>query len=754
MDSLLKEDEARIIENKIRDLNLGILSTKPKGIEYLQSDEIIDWISRILNISRAKAIEYGQLMWDRGVLEIIGLPFGDNSQLFFIKPTTAQTAAALAASNDEQSWNRLKSEASNKDMSQANPIYKLHKSIEKATKVYQSLLREKKQSTPPNTHLGLKLLDVCLNLIMSNSKPNPQYYQVLNMLQDFQSLPCDESDNAYLNPIASSDIDLSGGGGGGGGISTAKLQQEQNEIDELILQSEKLEKSLNEQIALVHNQTLQLKKMIEKKQHQLNSVKSGNTNSNSNNTNTNNNNNNNSNVISYEKPTTIYPNGFEDHNSISLDRVKSQSNMGSLRGIDLAPVVIGSVQNQFPKFLIVDPKNDTFTSTINGPSADALESTFHSCFNNNFYARTISTYPHLPNHPKREGDPICDHFCVQIQASRIIAAVADGCNWGSRPAEAATRASISFVDFMSKALSSEIQTVQDAGNHILSAFNYAHNRIVEGKSDIWEAGTTTLLGGVLVELQQSEASKPEPSSQLGRSGVNKPVIGANFANLTGSGIVSNGLSASVNNAGSNVKDINAPPSKWGFICASVGDCKAFHYSASSKKFTDITKNNRGNVDDPKDPGGRLGPYVANGQPDLRNLCLHFLPCNENDIIVLISDGVHDNLDPQTVGWTPRDLQLNYENWSDMEPDKALEAKTKYTQEFLKKKLRTHDQEQDPITAKFITEKLVEHCVETTKSSREFMVNFPNKPLPDNLKEYKGKMDHVTCVAFKVGKHAL
>ncbi|KAF2078050.1 hypothetical protein CYY_000688 [Polysphondylium violaceum] len=714
MESLLKEDEAKLIETKIRDPNTGILS-KYKGVEYLKSTEIIDWLSANLNITRSKAVEYGQLMWDRGLFEIIGLPFGDNDQLFFVKPNQAQpTAAAINSGMTDSQWGTLKGDANNKDMSQANPIYKLHKSIEKATKVYQSLLKEKKQSTPPNTHLGLKLLDLCLNLIMSNSKPNPQYYAVLGMLQDFSTLACNEEDNAYLNPLPQQNyiVDLSNT------IQTNNnnviQQQQQNfslEYDELLLNTDKLEKNLADQLKLVTQQNATLKKLILASKSN-GGAQAGNSKSPSG-------------MSVSDKPTTIYPSGFDDYTSISLQRQRSSSQFGSLRGIDLAPVVIGSVQNQFPKFLIVDPKNDSFISTINGPHQDALESQHHSCYNNNFYAKTVSTYPHLPNHPKREGDPICDHFCVQIQSSRVIAAVADGCNWGTRPAEAATRASISFVDFMSKALSSEIQTVQDAGNHILSAFNYAHNRIVEGKSDIWEAGTTTLLGGVLVELQQPENKE----TYLSRSVV-----------APGSG------------ASKTLKDPNTPPSKWGFICASVGDCKAFHYSASSKKFTDITKNNRGNVDDPKDPGGRLGPYVANGQPDLRNLCLHFLPCNENDIIILISDGVHDNLDPQTIGCTPKELQLPYEQWSDMEPEKAQDAKTKYTQEFLKMKLRSFDNgEQDPITAKIITEKLVEHCVDTTKSSRDFMVNFPNKPLPDNLKEYKGKMDHVTCVAFKVGK---
>ncbi len=40
-------------------------------------------------------------------------------------------------------------------------------------------------------------------------------------------------------------------------------------------------------------------------------------------------------------------------------------------------------------------------------------------------------------------------------------------------------------------------------------------------------------------------------------------------------------------------------------------------------------------------------YVrAVGQPDLRNLVLYYQPLAENDLVFAVSDGVHDNLDPQ------------------------------------------------------------------------------------------------------------
>eukprot|EP01133_Synstelium_polycarpum_P008018 gene8018-9420_t len=722
--------DVEVLETKLRDTTTGIIP-KLKGDDYIKSSEVIDWLVANLPITRTKAADYGQMLWNRGVFDHIApQPFGDNDQLFRLK----QSEISPRKSVDEQQWTQLRQEASNKDISNADPIAKLHKSIENATKVYQRLLREKNQAASPNTLLGLKLLDQTLNLITSNNKPHANFGQILQLLQN---TIMDQNESIYIRSSQASKKPVPE-------IRQAVESSNNNnnnnnyndeEIDDILAASEKLENGLAEQLNLAHQQTVNLKLLRSNKSNGTTtaSTKAANLP-----------------VVSTAPVASISSPQIQsnsifgiDESPISLQRQRSSSHFGSLKGIDLAPVVIGSVENKFPKFCIADPKNDSFIFTINGPSTDQLESSIYACFNNNFYAKTVSTYPHLPNHPKREGDPICDHFCIQMQSTRVIAAVADGCNWGVRPAEAAAKASAAFVEFISKALStSEIQTVQDAGNHILSAFNYAHNKIIEGKSDIWDSGTTTLLGGVMVELKDS--SRDTSNGPLSRS---VPITGGpqNLKDLTKS-MMSGGVS--------NARDPNAPPSRWGFICASVGDCKAFHYNHSSKKFTDITKNNRGNVDDPKDPGGRLGPYVANGHPDLRNLCLHFLPCHENDIIILVSDGVHDNLDPQTIGVAPKECQLPHESWSDMEFEKVQENKSKYMQEFLKKKLRSPDNDLEPLSAKMITEKLIEHCVETTRSSREFMVAYPNKPLPDDLKAYPGKMDHTTCVAFKVGKQTL
>jgi hypothetical protein len=154
-------------------------------------------------------------------------------------------------------------------------------------------------------------------------------------------------------------------------------------------------------------------------------------------------------------------------------------------------------------------------------------------FEDDVTVRIASTYPKIATikpdgtvqveKELRQGDPICDQVCVERFENGVILALADGCNWGEKPRKAAFLASRTFVDFV-KRFQSDVPSIQDAANLYLQAFAQAHHRIVEGYEDQWwEAGTTTLIGGALVEL-------------------------------------------------------NDTYNQWGFVCASVGDCKAYHIS--------------------------------------------------------------------------------------------------------------------------------------------------------------------------------
>jgi len=250
----------------------------------------------------------------------------------------------------------------------------------------------------------------------------------------------------------------------------------------------------------------------------------------------------------------------------------------------------------------------------------------------------------------------------------------------------------------------DISTLKEAAVTLLESFENAHKKIINGQTNIWDAGTTTLLGGLLFELD-------EP--QLNHSCI--------------------------------------------FLCVNVGDCKIFHWSAKSENITDITAGNRRNLTDAKDPGGRIGPFLAPGLPDWRNLGLYFTECDIDDIIVAVSDGVHDNLDPQELGYLPKELGLNeFNSWDEAEqgnPHETDRIKTEYRTNFLKKLFLQimDDKKVKKLEVNEVTKKLLEHCQEVTKKSRVFMEQNPGKRLPSDYLLFPGKLDHSTCLAFKVNK---
>jgi len=240
-----------------------------------------------------------------------------------------------------------------------------------------------------------------------------------------------------------------------------------------------------------------------------------------------------------------------------------------------------------------------------------------------------------------------------------------------------------------------IHDLQDAGHFLLRSFAEAHRRIVAGKEDIWEAGTTTLIGALCLEIEATQEGDP----------------------------------------------------KWGLLCASVGDCKAFIAKRVNKEVIDVTSGNRNNVVDGRDPGGRLGPYVGHGWPDLRNLRLYFCPCEPDDIVMIMSDGVHDNLDPQTLGKVPADLQLPNKAWEELTHDSLLKVKAEYMKGLLRDIIFANE---EPVPGK-ITERLISHCLEVTRKSREYMEQDMSRKQPIDYIEFPGKMDHTTCVTYIVGR---
>ena len=139
--------------------------------------------------------------------------------------------------------------------------------------------------------------------------------------------------------------------------------------------------------------------------------------------------------------------------------------------------------------------------------------------------------------------------------------------------------------------------------HLYNGVMKAHDQIIKGKKDMFlESGTTTFIGSIVFELKEKTP-------------------------------------------------------RWGVVTISIGESKLYLYSEKTKQITEVTAGNRRDITDWRDPGGRLGPYIDKGQPDLRNLRYYFVECEDRDILLHLTDGVHDNFHPYYLGKAVKDLNL-------------------------------------------------------------------------------------------------
>jgi len=182
---------------------------------------------------------------------------------------------------------------------------------------------------------------------------------------------------------------------------------------------------------------------------------------------------------------------------------------------------------------------------------------------------------------------------------------------------------------------------------------------------------------------------------------------------------------------------------WAFVFASVGDCKAFHWSCKTGRVTDLCVGNRNNPHDPRDCGGCIGPY-KNDVPDFRNLFPSFYPCKTGDIIFLMSDGIHDNFDPDTLGIRPTELGYNWKEWTDGEKKAVEKAKSVFSCRKVEEILATA---KNPGPFDF-THVLLEFVIELTAAKRDYMAT-KLLPEPEVSKEFPGKMDHASLLAFVI-----
>jgi hypothetical protein len=332
----------------------------------------------------------------------------------------------------------------------------------------------------------------------------------------------------------------------------------------------------------------------------------------------------------------------------------------------------------------------------------------------NVSVHIASTYPIFGDQGRQYGSPTADSVGLDRYKDCLLFAIADGkridhththntlffvpavytqfslsftgCGWGEGSAHAAQ---LAVKEFLSSLAASRIDftTVEKLSTYMIEAVNNAHSAVLDRfRVGI---GTTTLLGGVLVKAAD------------GRT-----------------------------------------------LCCyvSIGDCKLFFLNPATSKVSELPNGKRSPTN-LNDPGGRIGitdeSNVRNSLPDVRNLYVGCQVLDPSGVLLMMSDGVHDNFNPSALGKSPAQVfgerAQAYKSWTDVPEQEAIREASNYRERAIEnlivsKQLQSLQQ---------ITGAIIAYCADTTKPAREVMEQGKRAP------EGHGKMDHASIMCFKI-----
>ena len=333
---------------------------------------------------------------------------------------------------------------------------------------------------------------------------------------------------------------------------------------------------------------------------------------------------------------------------------------------------------------------------------------------------SITLYEHKYLTTNHCGDPIADVFGVVARPNNAILAVADGCNWGPKPRQAARCAVRGSMEYLNQKLFDPVaapRNTQELIRSLLRSFDSAQKMIIEN-----DGTTTTLCVAVVCELA-------EPKGEH----------------------------------------------RWGLCVVSVGDSPCFVWQSKTGLVHEVTSAaHEGRARDMRDSGGCLGTNFGS-QPDLSNLICCFVPVSEGDIVFLTSDGVSDNFDPIVMHEgtvAPEADRRSHEG----APEAGAESLPAFNAKQRQARLLTNVSEllqwtklcfsKDQLDATDVKDAIVSYVIDATTAKRTFLEKSGKelenpavserekreraRSVSKESKSFPGKLDHATIAAYKVG----
>ena len=293
---------------------------------------------------------------------------------------------------------------------------------------------------------------------------------------------------------------------------------------------------------------------------------------------------------------------------------------------------------------------------------------------NHYGFTSMSTYPIMNG--KKIGNPICDCYQLILYNNLMIQVICDGCGVGVASRFAATTACSTAINIIDKEIH-DCSNIKEIAEIMIRAAADAHENIFvqaekEKKSGI--VGATTMLIQVVVQLQSREL-------------------------------------------------------KFGIVTLNIGDCRSYLCTNQGMK-TIYDFNSRESYRDISNSQGRIG-NTNSDFADLENALICFNECSENDIIMVCSDGISDNFDPEII---------QYEN-DKMEGNEKVKFMENLLSTYINRNVKLSE----------CIENVCQYIVTLTKEARDMESNRKKKAsTPKGTKSKPpGKVDHSTMGLLRI-----
>lgn len=210
---------------------------------------------------------------------------------------------------------------------------------------------------------------------------------------------------------------------------------------------------------------------------------------------------------------------------------------------------------------------------------------------------------------------------------------------------------------------------------------------------------------------------------------------------------------------------NASSSEFPFylLTINLGDGQCFVLREG--ELMEMTQDTRKDLSNVRDPGGKMGLCTPTPlKMDERNLQYSLTPCKSKDLLLFMTDGVLDNLNPDRIGLHPtgfntpywiqekiRDagefsgeefeellsiLNVDHTSWKEVPTPLANEIKSKFVKKCLEVLV------QNAPTSEIANEKVIRFCTKITEGHREKSDSY-------SFEEPLGKPDHTTCLSYQI-----